>query len=219
MRTKEDAHDYRYFPDPDLLPLVLTDEFIKHIQATLPELPDEKRLRFINCYGLSNYDVGVLVAEKARADFYEAVVRRDNRRDPKIVANWLITELLGGLNRSGLDIQDSPITPAQLGGLIDLVSDGTLSGRLAKEVLADMLISGRDAALIVEEKGLCQIIDTKVIEAVVIEVLKAQPAKVAEYRAGKAKLFSYFVGQVMKATNGRASPLLVNKILKFELDE
>ncbi len=217
MRSKEEAHDYRYFPDPDLLPLELDQDWIDAIRATLPELPDEKKLRFITHYGLSPYDAGVLVAERARADFYEAAVKGDGKRDPKIVANWLITELLGGLNRAGRDIQDSPISAAQLGGLVDLIADGTVSGRLAKEVFADMMATGRDAAAVVEAKGLRQVTDTGAIEAAIDRVMADQPSKVAEYRAGKDKLFGYFVGQVMKATQGKANPALVNDLLKSKL--
>lgn len=215
MRSKEEAHDYRYFPDPDLLPLELSEDFIAQIRATLPELPDEKKLRFINHYGLGAYDAGVLVAERSRADYYERVAKG---RDPKMAANWLITELLGALNRGGHDIVDSPITADQLGGLVDLIADQTISGRIAKDVFAEMLETGQDAAAIVEAKGLRQVTDTGAIDGLIDQVLTAHPDKVAEYKAGKDKLFGFFVGQVMKISQGKANPGLVNQTLKARLD-
>jgi aspartyl-tRNA(Asn)/glutamyl-tRNA(Gln) amidotransferase subunit B len=220
MRGKEEAHDYRYFPDPDLLPLVLEDEFIDRIRAELPELPDEKKLRFINHYGLSVYDATVLIAERERADFYERVVGGgpDGSRDPKVCANWVITELFGALNKGGHDIDESPIMADQLGGLIDLLADDTISGRIAKDVFAEMYDTGKDAAAIVEEKGLKQVTDTGAIDAVIDEVLAEQADKVAEYRGGKDKLFGFFVGQVMKKTQGKANPKLVNDALRGKLD-
>ncbi len=221
MRSKEEAHDYRYFPDPDLLPLELTDAFVERVRATLPELPDEKKLRFIDHYGLSPYDAGVLVSERRRAEFYEDLVADGQAggpgRDPKLAANWLITELLGALNKSGRDIDDSPVSAGALGGLVDLIADGTISGRIAKEVFADMLETGREARAIVEEKGLRQVTDTGAIEAEVDRVLAANADKVAEYRAGKEKLLGFFVGQVMKATKGKANPGLVNEVLQNKL--
>ena len=218
MRSKEEAHDYRYFPDPDLLPLELDDEYIERVRATLPELPDEKKLRFINHYGLSPYDAGVLVAERMRADFYEAVVKGDGRRDPKLAANWVITELFGALNKAGRDIDASPVSADQLGGLLDLMADGTISGRIAKDVFGEMFETGRDAAAIVEAKGLRQVTDTGAIETVIDTVLAEQSDKVAQYKAGKDKLFGFFVGQVMKATQGKANPAMVNDILKQKLN-
>ena len=220
MRDKEEAHDYRYFPDPDLLPLEFDDAFIDGIRATLPELPDEKKERFVTHYGLSVYDAGVLVAERARADFYEAVVDGgpNGRRDPKICANWVITELFGALNKGGHDINESPITAAQLGGLVDLIADDTISGRIAKDVFAEMLETGQDAAAIVDAKGLRQVTDTGAIEGEIDTVLAANQDKVAEYKGGKQKLFGFFVGQVMKATQGKANPKLVNDILRAKLD-
>ena len=215
MRSKEEAHDYRYFPDPDLLPLELTDAEVEAVRATLPELPDEKKLRFINHYGLPAYDAGVLVAERARADFYEAVARG---RDAKLAANWVITELFGALNKTGKDVTESPISAGQLGGLIDLITDDTISGRIAKDVFAEMLETGKDAAAIVEEKGLRQVTDTGAIEAIVDQVLAKNADKVAEYRGGKEKLFGFFVGQTMKATQGKANPGVVNRILKSRLN-
>lgn len=215
MRSKEEAHDYRYFPDPDLLPLELTQAEVDAIRATLPELPDEKKLRFINHYGLPAYDAGVLVAERARAAFYEAVAKG---RDAKLAANWVITELFGALNKTGKDVTESPIAAEQLGGLIDLIADSTISGRIAKDVFAEMLETGKDAAAIVEEKGLKQVTDTGAIEAIIEQVLAKNADKVAEYRGGKDKLFGFFVGQTMKATQGKANPGMVNQILKAKLN-
>ena len=215
MRGKEEAHDYRYFPDPDLLPLELDEDWIAAIKQTLPELPDAKKARFMAQYGLSDYDARVLVAERARADFYEAVAKG---RDPKLSANWVITELFGALNKSGKDIDASPVSAGQLGGLVDLIADDTISGRIAKDVFAEMLDSGRDADAIVDAKGLKQVTDTGAIAAVVDQVLAEQADKVAEYRGGKDKLFGFFVGQTMKKTGGKANPAAVNQILKQKLD-
>ncbi len=216
MRDKEEAHDYRYFPDPDLLPLELRQEEVDQIRVTLPELPDPKKQRFMEQYGLSAYDAGVLVAERARADFYEVVAKG---RDPKLSASWLISELLGVLNKTGKDISDSPISADQLGGLVDLISDATISGRIAKDVFADMLESGDSAADIVEKKGLKQVTDEGAITGTIDEVLTEHADKVAEYLGGKDKLFGFFVGQVMKKSQGKANPAKVNEILKAKLAE
>lgn len=215
LRSKEEAHDYRYFPDPDLLPLVLEDGFVERIAATLPELPDEKKARFISEYGLSAYDAGVLVAEQAKAFFYE---RAAKGRDPKLAANWVINELFGGLAKAGKEIEDSPVSAEQLGGLVDLIADNTISGRIAKDVFAEMMETGQDAGAIVEAKGLKQVTDTGAIEAVIDQVMTAQADKVAEYRSGKDKLFGFFVGQVMKASGGKANPALLNELLKKKLN-
>jgi aspartyl-tRNA(Asn)/glutamyl-tRNA(Gln) amidotransferase subunit B len=215
MRSKEEANDYRYFPDPDLLPLELAEDQIERIRATLPELPDAKKHRFVNGYGLSPYDAGVLVAEQTRAEFYERVV--GGKRDPKVAANWLITELLGGLNKGGHDIDASPISADALGELIDLLADNTISGRIAKDVFAEMFATGKAAGAIVEEKGLRQVTDTGAIDAVIDAVMAKNPDKVAEYRSGKDKLFGFFVGQVMKESGGKANPALVNQALKGKL--
>ncbi|MFM2042633.1 MAG: putative aspartyl/glutamyl-tRNA (Asn/Gln) amidotransferase subunit GatB [Pseudomonadota bacterium] len=214
MRSKEEAHDYRYFPDPDLLPLELEAGWVEQIKQTLPELPDEKRARFTDQYGLNAYDAGVLVAERARADFYEAVAKG---RDGKLAANYVIGDLLGALNKTGKDITDSPISAADLGGLIDLVTDNTISGRIAKDVFAEMLETGEKPADIVEKKGLRQVTDTGAIDKAIADVMAANPDKVAEYRSGKDKLFGFFVGQVMRGTGGKANPALVNEILKQKL--
>jgi aspartyl-tRNA(Asn)/glutamyl-tRNA(Gln) amidotransferase subunit B len=215
MRSKEEAFDYRYFPDPDLLPLELDDDRIARVKATLPELPDTKKKRFTGEYGLSAYDAGVLVAEQSRAEFYEKVLA--GKRDPKVAANWLITELLGGLNKGGHDIEASPIPPDALGELIDLLADNTISGRIAKDVFAEMFATGKRAGAIVEEKGLRQVTDTGAIDAVIDAVIAKNQDKLAEYRAGKDKLFGFFVGQVMKESGGKANPALVNQALKVKL--
>lgn len=214
MRSKEDAHDYRYFPDPDLLPLHVENKFIEDIKATLPELPDQKKHRFMGDYGLSAYDASVLIAEKYRADYFETVA---NGRDAKLAANWVINELLGILNKDGKTLKESPITAEQLGGLIALISDNTISGKIAKDVFAEMYESGKDAGAIVEEKGLKQVTDTGAIEAVVDAIIAANPDNVAAYQGGKDKLFGFFVGQVMKETQGKANPAIVNELLKKKL--
>jgi aspartyl-tRNA(Asn)/glutamyl-tRNA(Gln) amidotransferase subunit B len=214
MRSKEHAHDYRYFPDPDLLPLDLDPAWVERLKASLPELPDAKKARLSREYGLSSYDAGQLVADRETGDFYEAVAKG---RDPKLAANWVISELFGALNRSGLDIARSPVTAPALGALIDLIADGTISGRIAKDVFADMVETGEAPAKIVEKKGLRQVTDTGAIEAVIDQVLVQQADKLAEYRAGKEKLFGFFVGQVMKASGGKANPALLNELLKKKL--
>ncbi len=215
MRSKEEAFDYRYFPDPDLLPLELDEQMIDRMRASLPELPDAKKRRFIDVHGLSPYDAGVLVAEQTRAAFYERVV--DGRRDPKAAANWLITELLGGLNKGGQDIDASPVSAEALGELLDLLADNTISGRIAKDVFAEMFATGKRPGAIVEEKGLRQVTDTGAIDAVIDAVIAKNQDKLAEYRSGKDKLFGFFVGQVMKESGGKANPAMVNQALKAKL--
>jgi aspartyl-tRNA(Asn)/glutamyl-tRNA(Gln) amidotransferase subunit B len=214
MRSKEDAHDYRYFPDPDLLPLDLDPAWVEKIKATLPELPDAKKARFIEDYGLSAYDAGVLVGDQETAAFYENVARG---RDAKLAANWLISELFGALNKAGLDISASPVSAANLGGLVDLIADDTISGRIAKDVFAEMVTSGRPAGEIVEKKGLRQVTDTGAIESAIDQIMAQHADKVAEYRAGKEKLFGFFIGQIMKATAGKANPAMLNDLLKKKL--
>jgi aspartyl-tRNA(Asn)/glutamyl-tRNA(Gln) amidotransferase subunit B len=214
MRSKEHAHDYRYFPDPDLLPLELDPAWIERIKATLPELPDAKKARFVGEYGLSVYDAGVLVADQETAHFYESVAKG---RDPKLAANWVISELFAVLNKAGLDITHSPVSAAELGGLIDLIADNTISGRIAKDVFAEMVESGRPAGEIVEKKGLRQVTDTGAIEQAIDNVLAQHADKLAEYRSGKEKLFGFFIGQVMKATAGKANPAMLNDLLKKKL--
>jgi aspartyl-tRNA(Asn)/glutamyl-tRNA(Gln) amidotransferase subunit B len=214
MRSKEHAHDYRYFPDPDLLPLVLDPKWVSEIQATLPELPDEKRARFISQYGLSDYDAGVLSGEKEIAEYYETVAKG---RDPKLASNWVSSELFGQLNKIGKWITDSPVSADALGGLIDLIADNTISGRIAKDVFAAMFETGKPAKQIVEEKGLRQVTDTGAIDAAIDDIMAKNADKVAEYRGGKDKLLGFFVGQVMKATGGKANPALLNERLKAKL--
>lgn len=213
MRSKEEAHDYRYFPDPDLLPLKFEQSWVDEIAATLPELPDQKRLRFMNELGLSEYDAGVLVAEKEQADYYETVV---GGRDPKIAANWVTGELFGALNKADRTISESPVSAEQLGKLIDLISDDTISGRIAKDVFEIMFDTGADPEAIVEERGLKQVTDTGAIEKVVDEIIASNPDKVEEYKE-KPKMMGWFVGQVMKSTGGKANPKAVNEILKSKL--
>jgi len=211
MRSKEDAHDYRYFPDPDLLPLVLDEAWVEMLRAGLPELPDAKRARFVRDYGIPFYDAGVLVAEQVTADFYESVAIG---RDGKIVSNWVIGDFFAGLNRTGNSIETSPVSAASLGKLLDLIADSTINGKIAKEVLEAMMDTGEDAAAIIDARGLRQVTDTGAIDAAVHAVLAANPDKLAEYKSGKDKLFGFFVGQVMKAMGGKGNPALVNEALK-----
>ena len=214
MRSKEFAHDYRYFPDPDLLPLEFDEAFVEAIQAGLPELPDEKKERFIDEFGLTPYDAGVLVAERENAVYFEEVAKG---RDAKQAANWVITNLFGVLNKQGVGIKDSPVTAKNLGRLIDLIADKTISGRLAKDVFELMVESGGDPDAIVEERGLKQITDTGPIEVAIDKIIADHPDKVEEYRGGKEKLIGWFVGQVMQATKGKANPGMCSDILKKKL--
>jgi len=215
MRGKEDAHDYRYFPDPDLLPLTFDDAFIDELKDEMPELPDEIKNRMVNEYGLSSYDANVLTEERETALFYELA---SDGRDRKITANWMSVELFGALNKAGIELAQSPVKPKQLGGLVDLISDGSISGKIAKEVFSAMFETGKDAKVIVEERGLKQVSDESAIIAMIDEVLAANLDKVNEYRSGKEKLFGFFVGQVMKASKGQANPGMVNQLLKQKLD-
>jgi aspartyl-tRNA(Asn)/glutamyl-tRNA(Gln) amidotransferase subunit B len=214
MRSKEEAHDYRYFPDPDLLPLVLDPAWVARLRAELPELPDAKKARFVSDYGLSADDAGVLVAEKETALYFERVAAG---RDPKAAANWVMGDLFGALNRLGVGIEGSPVSAEQLGSLIDLITEGTISGRIAKDVFAEMVASGADPTAIVETKGLRQVTDSGQIEAAIDAILAAQADRVAEYRAGRDKLYGFFVGQIMRATQGKANPALVNELLTKKL--
>jgi|TARA_R110002126_G_scaffold13118_2_gene56328 aspartyl-tRNA(Asn)/glutamyl-tRNA(Gln) amidotransferase subunit B len=214
MRSKEDAHDYRYFPDPDLLPCVIEQDFVDDIKKTLPELPDEKKHRFMDSYGLGAYDASVLISTRVRADYYETVA---NDRDAKLAANWVINELLGILNKDGKQIEDSPISSENLGKLVGLISDDTISGRIAKDVFAEMYETSKDPEVIVEEKGLKQVTDTGAIEALIDKVIADNMDKVEQYRSGKDKLFGFFVGQVMKVSQGKANPQMVNELLKQKL--
>ncbi len=217
MRSKEEAHDYRYFPEPDLPPLVLDEGFVEAVRAGLPELPWQMRARFEREYGLSAYDADVLTQSRELAAWYEALVAA-HPADPKRCANWLANELLGRLNEQGVEIAEAPVTPAMLGKLLDRIADGTISGKIAKDVLDEMLAGGEDADAVIERKGLRQIADPAAIDAVIREVLDENPGQLAQYRAGKEKLFGYFVGQVMKKTRGKANPKLVNERLKALLE-
>ena len=220
MRSKEDAHDYRYFPDPDLLPLEISQSFVDKIKAGLPELPDEKRARFVSDYGLKPYDAGVLSADAEKADFFESVAKG---RDTRLAANWVSQELFGYLNKEGLELADSPVSADALGGLIDLISDQTISGKIAKQVFARMIETGDAAGDIVEREGLKQVTDTGAIEKVVDEIMAANPEQVAQVQAQKAeghakpKALGWFVGQIMRASGGKANPQAVNEILKAKL--
>ena len=214
MRSKEEAHDYRYFPDPDLLPLKFDDALVQAIASDMPELPDAKRTRFIEEYELSEADATLLVEERETAEFYEKMAVG---RDKKLSANWLGTELFGALNKEGLSLAESTITAESLGRLMEIISDGTISGRIAKDVFIDMFESGEDALDIVERKGLTQISDAGAISELVESVISDNASKVAEFRNGKDKLFGFFVGQVMKKSQGKANPKLVNDLLKDKL--
>ncbi|MBY0226846.1 MAG: Asp-tRNA(Asn)/Glu-tRNA(Gln) amidotransferase subunit GatB [Hyphomicrobium sp.] len=213
MRSKEEAHDYRYFPDPDLLPLELEQAWVDDLAKHLPELPDEKRARFIAEYGLSPYDASVLVAERESADYFEAVARG---RDGKIAANWVINELFGRLNKEGRDIEHAPVSAKQLGGLVDLISSGVISGKIAKDLFEILWTEGGDPSEIVETRGMKQVTDTGAIEKAVDEILAANPDK-AEQAKLKPNLLGWFVGQVMKSSGGKANPAAVNAILKKKL--
>jgi aspartyl-tRNA(Asn)/glutamyl-tRNA(Gln) amidotransferase subunit B len=213
MRSKEEAHDYRYFPDPDLLPLELTQDFVDEIAASLPELPDEKRARFIADYGLTPYDADVLVAERESVDYFEEVAKG---RDAKQAANWVINELFGRLNKEGLAINDSPVSSGQLGDIVDLIKDGTISGKIAKDVFDIVWSEGGDPAEIVEARGMKQVTDTGAIEKAVDDVFAANPDKVEQAKE-KPAMAGWFVGQVMKATGGKASPQAVNALIKAKL--
>jgi aspartyl-tRNA(Asn)/glutamyl-tRNA(Gln) amidotransferase subunit B len=215
MRSKEDAHDYRYFPDPDLLPLVLTEEFVAECKASLPELPDAKRARFVDGLGIPPYNADVITSDVETARWFEALLAAG--AEAKAGANWLTSELFGALNRLGKDIVDSPVSPVQAAELLGLVADGTISGSLAKQVFEAMLETGDGAAAIVEARGLKQTSDTGAIDAVIAEVLAANGDKVEQYKAGKEALFGFFVGQTMKAMAGKANPKIINELLKKAL--
>ena len=214
MRSKEEAHDYRYFPDPDLLPVEFTEEYVANLRDTLPELPDAKKARFMNDYGLSAYDTSVLVSERETADYFELVA---NGRDAKKAANWVVSELFGRLNKGGIEISKSPVSAGALGGLIDLVSDNTISGRIAKDVFDEMFETGREAAEIVEENSLQQVTNSNAIEIIVDQVIAGNGGQVDNYNAGNEKVIGWFVGQVMKATEGKANPKMVNLLLREKL--
>jgi aspartyl-tRNA(Asn)/glutamyl-tRNA(Gln) amidotransferase subunit B len=218
MRSKEEAHDYRYFPDPDLLPLEFTQDYVDALKEKLPELPDQKKARFIAGFGLSLYDAGVLVAERESADFYEAVLERlaDKERDGKLAANWVINELFGRLNKEGRDISSSPVSAEQLGAIVDLIGEGTISGKIAKDLFEIVWQEGGDPRALVEARGMKQVTDLGAIEKVVDDIIAANPDKVAQAQA-KPQLVGWFVGQVMKSSGGKANPQAVNDLLKSKL--
>jgi aspartyl-tRNA(Asn)/glutamyl-tRNA(Gln) amidotransferase subunit B len=215
MRSKEEAHDYRYFPEPDLVPLIVEKEWVKNIRQTITELPDRRRERFVREYKLSEYDAGVLTAEKALANYFEQVVKLYN--NPKAVTNWVMVELLGRLNAVNKEVEESPVSPGQLAELLKLMEKGTISGKIAKAVFEEMFNTGKNPQVIVQEKKLVQITDEKEIDKIVEEVIKENPDAVEEYGKGKDKTIGHLVGQVMRKTQGKANPQLVNKILKDKL--
>ena len=217
MRSKEEANDYRYFPDPDLLPLEIAADFISEVKQTLPELPDQKRERFMSEFGLSAYDAGVLTASRDLADYYEAVVKAIGG-EAKLAANWVMGELSGALNKDSRELADSPVSAGMLGGLLKRIVDNTISGKIAKEVFEAMWAGEGDADAVIESKGLKQITDSSALEPVIDKVIADNPQQLADYRSGKDKLFGFFVGQVMKATQGKANPQQVNELLKKKLD-
>ena len=216
MRSKEEAQDYRYFPDPDLLPLQVSPDWLRQIRDSLPELPQVKRARFVSQYGLSSYDAAVLTSNRELATYFEDTVKV-LPTEPKLCANWVTGDLAGYLNRDGLEISDSPISSGALGRLLGRVADGTISGKIAKEVFESMWTGAGEADAIIEERGLRQISDSAELERIVNEIVAANPGQVAEYRAGRDKLFAFFVGRVMKETKGKANPTQVNDILRSKL--
>ena len=217
LRSKEEANDYRYFPDPDLLPVVFDDAFIESVRRSLPELPDQKAARYMEKFGLSAYDAGVLTASREMADYYEAVLARLGSGNEKLAANWVMGELSGALNKDGVEVTESRVDASRLAGLLERIVDETISGKIAKDVFEQMWAEGKDADAIIEEKGLKQITDTGAIEKVIDEIMAANPKQLADYRSGKDKLFGFFVGQVMKSTGGKANPAQVNDLLKRKL--
>ncbi len=217
MRSKEEANDYRYFPDPDLLPVEIDAAFIERVRATLPELPDQKAARFARDFGLSSYDAGVLSASRELGAYFEAVVGAQGASHAKLAANWVMGELSSALNRDAVEIEHSRVDPAQLTGLLNRIVDNTISGKIAKEVFEAMWTEGKPADAIIEAKGLRQITDAGAIESVIDAVIAANPKQLADYRSGKDKLFGFFVGQVQKATGGKANPAQLNDLLKLKL--
>jgi aspartyl-tRNA(Asn)/glutamyl-tRNA(Gln) amidotransferase subunit B len=216
MRSKEEANDYRYFPDPDLLPLEIGPDFIEHVRKNLPELPDAKRDRFKSEYGLNDYDAEVLTATRELASYFESVVKAAGS-DAKLCANWVMGDLAAALNKAGLEIEQSPVQPDRLAGLVQRIADDTISGKIAKQVFEALWESDDTADAIIEKQGLKQITDTGAIEAIIDEIIAANPDQVAGYKSGKDKLFGFFVGQAMKATGGKANPAQLNDLLKKKL--
>jgi aspartyl-tRNA(Asn)/glutamyl-tRNA(Gln) amidotransferase subunit B len=218
MRSKEEAHDYRYFPDPDLLPLEFSQAFVDELKTQLPELPDQKKSRFMTGFGLSAYDASVLVAERESAEFYETVLSglADKARDGKLAANWVINELFGRLNKQGVDIAASPVSAEQLAAIVDLIGEGTISGKIAKDLFEIVWQEGGDPRALVEARGMKQVTDLGAIEKVVDDIIAANPDKVEQAKA-KPQLVGWFVGQVMKSSGGKANPQAVNDLLKSKL--
>jgi aspartyl-tRNA(Asn)/glutamyl-tRNA(Gln) amidotransferase subunit B len=214
MRLKEESHDYRYFPDPDLLPVIISQELIDKLAAELPELPDEKIKRYIGEYNLNNYDAEVLAADEIVANYFESAVALCS---PKILANWIISELFGLLNKNSLTLKECKITPQRLAKMVKLIEDGVISGKIAKVVFETMFETAEDPEKIIEEKGLVQVSDSAILSAIIDEVLTTNPDSLNAYQSGKDKLFGFFVGQVMKKTDGKANPSLVNSLLKEKL--
>jgi aspartyl-tRNA(Asn)/glutamyl-tRNA(Gln) amidotransferase subunit B len=219
MRSKEEAHDYRYFPEPDLVPVVVSRELIEEIRKSIPELPDARRGRFVREYHLPEYDADMLTQSRATAGYFEETVKIAGRDRAKEVSNWMLGEHLRLLNMDNRDISNSTVTPSMSAGVIDLIIKGTISNKIAKTVFEEMFKSGKDALSVVQEKGLIQVSDTGAIDAIIDEVIKANPGQHADYKAGKEKLFTFFVGQVMKASKGKANPDMVNQLLKKKLSE
>jgi aspartyl-tRNA(Asn)/glutamyl-tRNA(Gln) amidotransferase subunit B len=215
MRSKEEAHDYRYFPEPDLVPVAITAEEVAVIRATIPELPDAKRERFVKEYGLPDYDADMLTQSRALAAYYEEAAKLAGQ--PKVVSNWMMGELMRLLNAENREIEDCPVGPDRLAAMIKMIESGVISTKIAKTVFEEMYRSGKDAEAVVREKGLVQVSDTGAIEKIIDEVIKANPAQHADYKGGKDKLFGFFVGQVMKASKGKANPEMVNDLLKKKL--
>jgi aspartyl-tRNA(Asn)/glutamyl-tRNA(Gln) amidotransferase subunit B len=213
MRSKEEAHDYRYFPDPDLLPLELDREWVDDLAAALPELPDERKARFIADFGLGAYDAGVLVAERETAEYFESVAKG---RDAKLAANWVMNELAGRLNREGRTLSESPVSAGQLGAILDLIGAGTISGKIAKDLFDIVWTEGGDPHAIVDSRGMKQVTDTGAIEKIVADIVSANPDKAAQAKE-KPAMLGWFVGQVMKASGGKANPKTVNDLLKAKL--
>ncbi|MCF6257665.1 MAG: Asp-tRNA(Asn)/Glu-tRNA(Gln) amidotransferase subunit GatB [Gammaproteobacteria bacterium] len=216
MRSKEEANDYRYFPDPDLLPVVIEESFLDEVKSTLPELPDEKRQRFVQAFSLSSYDAAVLTASRELADYFERVTQVAGG-EAKLAANWVAGDLMGALNKVGQEIAESPVSAEMLGGMIKRIQDNTISGKIAKEVFEAMWQGEGDADTVIEARGLKQITDSSAIEPVIDDIIANNPGQVEQYRGGKDKLFGFFVGQVMKATQGKANPQQVNELLKQKL--
>ena len=216
MRSKEEANDYRYFPDPDLLPVEVTADDIERVRAELPELPDQKRDRFMSDYELNTEEAGILTSSRETGDYFEEVVKVTGGK-PKICANWVMGELSGALNKSDISITASPVTAKMLGGMIKRIADNTISGKIAKQVFEAMWNGDGDADIIIENKGLKQVTDTGAIEKIIDEILAANTAQAEQYRAGKEKMLGFFVGQVMKQTQGKANPAIVNELLKKKL--